>query len=82
MIGSNARPIGERDRPNISTEHQPPGDSQRPQDTLDRQPKRDPSSGATIPSNYNPDTMTRVGEEAKSPPVEYVHPGEPGEPLA
>jgi hypothetical protein len=45
-------------RPNLSTENQPEGAGRRPSDTLDREPKRDPLSGGSIPSNYNPDTMT------------------------
>ena len=49
--------------PNLSTENQPKGSGRRPSDTLDREPKRDPLSGGTIPDNYNPETMTRVGEE-------------------
>ncbi len=53
-------------RPNISTENQPEGAARRPSDTLDREPKRDPLSGASIPSNYDPETMTRVGEARDS----------------
>lgn len=49
--------------PNISTENQPPGSARRPSDTLDREPERDPLSGGAIPSNYNPETLTRRGEE-------------------
>ena len=49
--------------PNISTENQPEGAARRPSDTLDREPKRDPYSGASIPDDYNPETMTRVGDE-------------------
>jgi len=49
--------------PNISTENQPKGAARRPSDTLDREPKRDPISGASIPDDYNPETMTRVGDE-------------------
>lgn len=49
--------------PNISTENQPKGSGRRPSDTLDREPKRDPQSGASIPSDYDPETQTRVGEE-------------------
>ncbi|WP_022683890.1 hypothetical protein [Sphingobium bisphenolivorans] len=49
--------------PNISTENQPEGSARRPSDTLDREPERDPQSGGAIPSNYNPETMTRRGEE-------------------
>lgn len=49
--------------PNLSTENQPKGSGRRPSDTLDREPKRDQLSGASIPDNYNPETMTRVGEE-------------------
>jgi len=51
------------DRPNISTENQPEGAARRPSDTLDREPKRDPHSGGSIPEDYDPDTMTRRGEE-------------------
>jgi hypothetical protein len=56
-------PTTETDAPNISTENQPKGSARRPSDTLDRVPERDPDSGAPIPSNYDPKTMTRVGEE-------------------
>ena len=49
--------------PNISTENQPEGAARRPSDTLNREPKRDPLSGGSIPDDYNPETMTRVGEE-------------------
>jgi len=49
--------------PNISTENQPEGAARRPSDTLDREPERDPLSGGAIPSNYNPETMSRRGEE-------------------
>jgi hypothetical protein len=49
--------------PNRSTENQPSGSGRRPRDTLDREPKRDPHSGGSIPADYNPDTMTRRGEE-------------------
>ena len=49
--------------PNISTENQPEGAARRPSDTLDREPKRDPDSGGSIPDDYDPDTMTRLGEE-------------------
>ncbi|WP_150292614.1 hypothetical protein [Sphingobium estronivorans] len=52
--------------PNISTENQPEGAARRPSDTLDREPDRDPQSGAPIPSNYDPATMTRRGEEDDS----------------
>lgn len=52
--------------PNISTENQPEGSARRPSDTLDREPDRDPLSGGAIPSNYNPATMTRRGEEYDS----------------
>jgi hypothetical protein len=82
MPDPDIRPATTQERPNISTDHQASGDARRPQDTLDREPKRDPNTGATIPDNYNPETMTRVGEEGDSPPVKSVHPGEPGEPLA
>jgi hypothetical protein len=50
-------------RPNISTENQPEGAARRPSDTLDREPTRDPVSGGAISSDYNPDAMTRRGEE-------------------
>jgi hypothetical protein len=49
--------------PNISTEFQEEGGARHPRDVLDRDPKRD-RAGGTIPDNYNPETMTRVGEEA------------------
>ena len=52
--------------PNISTENQPPGAARRPSATLDREPERDPVSGGSIPSNYNPETMTRRSEEQDS----------------
>ena len=52
--------------PNISTENQPEGAGRRPSDTLDREPKRDPQSGGSIPDDYDPDTMTREGEETDS----------------
>ncbi|HUD93354.1 hypothetical protein [Sphingobium sp.] len=52
--------------PNLSTENQPKGAARRPSDTLDRTPDRDPISGGAIPSDYNPDTMTRRGEEEDS----------------
>ncbi|MCB4860840.1 hypothetical protein K7W03_14700 [Sphingobium sp. PNB] len=52
--------------PNISTENQPEGAARRPSDTLDREPDRDPLSGGAIPSNYDPRTMTRRGEEEDS----------------
>jgi hypothetical protein len=68
MTGSNTRhehlvPTETQTNPNISTENQPKGAGRRPSDTLDRDPKRDPSSGAALPSDYNPETSTRVGEE-------------------
>jgi hypothetical protein len=56
-------PTTETRAPNLSTENQPKGSARRPSDTLDREPKRDPHSGGSIPSDYNPETMTRVGEE-------------------
>jgi hypothetical protein len=49
-------------RPNMSTENQPEGAARRPSDTLDREPERDPYSGGSIPADYDPRTMTRVGE--------------------
>jgi len=48
---------------NLSVENQPGGSARRPRDTLDRDPKRDPLSGGTIPTDYDPHTMTRRGEE-------------------
>lgn len=57
---------GTQNSPNISTENQPEGAARRPSDTLDREPKRDPLSGASIPSNYDPETSTRIGEEEDS----------------
>jgi hypothetical protein len=56
-------PTEQTRNPNISTENQPEGSARRPSDTLDREPKRDPISGGSIPADYNPETMTRVGEE-------------------
>lgn len=56
-------PTEETRDPNISTENQPEGAARRPSDTLDREPKRDPHSGGAIPDDYDPATMTRVGEE-------------------
>ncbi len=70
MAHDDAKPTQTQPNPNISTEHQKEGDARRPSDTLDREPKRDPVSGAAIPSNYNPETMTRVGEEGNAPPAE------------
>lgn len=52
--------------PNQSTENQPKGSARRPSDTLDRTPDRDPVSGDTIQSDYNPETLTRRGEEEDS----------------
>lgn len=49
--------------PNISTENQPEGAARRPSDTLDREPNRDPISGGAIPSDYDPTSMTRRGEQ-------------------
>ena len=64
---SERRVPTERTRaPNISTENQPPGSARRPSDTLDREPDRDPRSGGSIPSDYNPEAMTRRGEEKDS----------------
>jgi hypothetical protein len=62
--------------PNISTENQPGGAARRPSDTLDREPDRDPLSGSAIPSNYNPGTMTRRGEEQDSRAGEDIHKGD------
>lgn len=59
-------PTDQTRAPNMSTENQPPGSARRPSDTLDREPTRDPRSGGAIPSNYNPETMTRRGEEEDS----------------
>lgn len=53
-------------RRNLSTENQPDGAARRPSDTLDRKPERDPQSGGSIPSDYDPVTMTRRGEETSS----------------
>lgn len=63
MVNRNIRhvPSGMKS-PNISTENQPEGAARFPSDTLDREPKRDPESGGTIPSDYDPETRTRVGE--------------------
>ena len=55
-----------QDEPNISARNQPEGVARRPRDTLDREPERDPISGGTIPSDYDPETMTRKGEEGDS----------------
>lgn len=62
--------------PNISTENQPEGAARRPSDTLDREPDRDPLSGGSIPSNYNPKTMTRRGEEEDSRAGEDIQQGD------
>jgi len=51
---------------NESVENQPSGSARRPRDTLDREPERDPHSGGSIPADYNPETMTRKGEEHDS----------------
>ena len=59
-------PTEQTRNPNISTENPPPGAPRRPSATLDREPERDPVSGGSIPSNYNPETMTRRGEEQDS----------------
>lgn len=61
--------------PNISTENQPEGAARRPSDTLDREPDRDPASCGSIPSNYNPATMTRRGEEEDSRASEEMRKG-------
>jgi hypothetical protein len=58
-----AVPTKQTRNPNISTENQPEGAARRPSDTLDREPARDPVSGGAVSSDYNPDTMTRRGEE-------------------
>jgi hypothetical protein len=48
--------------PNISTEHQKDGDARRPRDVLDRDDaKRDPQSGAPIPTDYDPKAQQRNG---------------------
>ncbi|APL96180.1 hypothetical protein EWH08_01585 [Sphingobium indicum] len=60
------RPTEHTRNPNLSTENQPEGAARRPSDTLDREPRRDPQSGGAIPSNYDPRTMTRRGEEGDS----------------
>lgn len=75
MYKKDIRPTRAQDRPNVSTEHQDEGDARRPSDTLDREPNRDPQSGGTIPSDYNPETMTREGEEDDSPQPERAPPG-------
>ena len=59
-------PTQQTRNPNISTENQPQGAARRPSATLDREPERDPLSGGSIPSHYNPETMTRHGEEQDS----------------
>ena len=64
--GKRDVPTEQTHNPNISTENQPPGAARRPSATLDREPERDPVSGGSIPSNYNPETMTRRGEEQDS----------------
>lgn len=56
-------PTEQTRNPNISTENQPEGAARQPSDTLDREPARDPVSGGAISSDYNPETMTRCGEE-------------------
>ena len=66
---------GKTRRPNISTDNQPEGAARRPSDTLDREPTRDPVSGGTIPSDYNPDTMTRRGEENDTQAGREMHKG-------
>lgn len=60
------RPTEHTRNPNISTENQPDGAARRPSDTLDREPDRDPISGGTIPSDYDPIAMTRRGEQDDS----------------
>ncbi|EQB06155.1 hypothetical protein [Sphingobium baderi] len=60
------RPTKRTRDPNISTENQPEGAARQPSDTLDREPARDPLSGGAVPSNYDPKTMTRHGEENDS----------------
>ncbi len=49
--------------PNISTENQLQGAARRPSDTLDRESARDPVSGGAISSDYDPQSMTRRGEQ-------------------
>ncbi len=51
---------------NISTENQPEGGARRPSATLDREPARDLVSGGSIPADYDPQPMTRTGEEQDS----------------
>ena len=63
---SRERPTAHTRNPNISTENQPEGAARRPSDTLDRAPERDPISGGTIPSDYDPVAMTRRGEQDDS----------------
>ncbi|OAN55346.1 hypothetical protein [Sphingobium sp. TCM1] len=63
MHSDQSVPTAKTRRPNIFTENQPEGAARRPSDTLDREPTRDPVSGGAITSDYNPDTMTRRGEE-------------------
>jgi len=54
------KPTESEPNPNISTEHQSEGDARRPSDVLDRKNvKRDPDSGAPIPSNYDPKAQER-----------------------
>ena len=54
------KPTETQPKPNISTEHQNEGDARRPSDMLDRKNvKRDPDSGAPIPSNYDPKAQER-----------------------
>ena len=63
-------------RPNISTENQPQGAARRPSDTLDREPARDPVSGGAVSSDYNPETMTRRGEENETRAGHEMNAGE------
>jgi hypothetical protein len=56
-------PTKQTENANESVVNQPEGAARRPRDTLDRDPKRDPHSGGSIPADYNPETMTRRGEE-------------------
>lgn len=57
-------------RPNISTDHQPAGSARHPRATLDREPKRDPLSGGSIPSNYDPATNKRIGDGPTAADIE------------
>jgi hypothetical protein len=59
---SDQKPTKTQPNPNISTEHQNEGDARRPSDVLDRKNvKRDPDSGAPIPSDFDPDAQRKAG---------------------